>query len=531
MREKEDWKTLPPLPDLDEYANSLFEAYGYYKHLRGDRETELLCSECGDPILLVDERIAENEFMLGFPPNTKVSRWQSMIRSGAKGHCPCCGAKITYKARGRAKKRYTDWKSFLLGQASEDGETLWLRIFDTNKTYYRDSQAEIKIRETRRIKLQRDRKPVKYGTAAEYDKDWHAKSISWVTDGIATMLFGDVKDGEVHPDTWEAIENSFLKYAGVRNWYYGMEIERIIGQPYRSIIVSEASGKLIKICASFAYYPMLEYLDKQGYTDLVEGQIRGNAIIGRRGRKPWDRLGVTREHMSLLRDEPGWIWALKEEKKRGERWKGRDLAYICGGLNRQRIYKLKDEYGISYTKQENYIKKTGMSVAQWLDYLEMKKQEGYALDSIALFPKNLRQAHDRIVEEVNAREAERRKREKDETYKAIREKFKELTKRYMYTRRGMIIRPAMSAAEIIEEGRTLHHCVGASDMYMGKHARGESYILFLRTETFKPYATVEINAKTGEVMQWYEAYDKKPNKDTIEPWLKEYTERLKRKGA
>lgn len=31
------------------------------------------------------------------------------------------------------------------------------------------------------------------------------------------------------------------------------------------------------------------------------------------------------------------------------------------------------------------------------------------------------------------------------------------------------------------EGRTLHHCVGG-DTYLGRHDRGESYILMLRAQ-------------------------------------------------
>ena len=40
-----------------------------------------------------------------------------------------------------------------------------------------------------------------------------------------------------------------------------------------------------------------------------------------------------------------------------------------------------------------------------------------------------------------------------------------------------------------------------------------------------PYVTIEIRDK--EIVQWYEAYDEKPNKETVEPWLAKYKQYLK----
>ena len=61
----------------------------------------------------------------------------------------------------------------------------------------------------------------------------------------------------------------------------------------------------------------------------------------------------------------------------------------------------------------------------------------------------------------------------------------------------MIILPK-SGSEIKEEGRTLHHCVGA---YVERVAKGETMILFIRKETAPdvPYFTLEY--RDGKVIQ------------------------------
>jgi hypothetical protein len=82
-----------------------------------------------------------------------------------------------------------------------------------------------------------------------------------------------------------------------------------------------------------------------------------------------------------------------------------------------------------------------------------------------------------------------------------------------------MIRPAKDAREILEEGQTLHHCVGAGETYFRRHNDGQSAILFLRfaTDPNTPYITVEI--EDYAIRQWYGRNDTKPDKDRINAWL------------
>ena len=74
----------------------------------------------------------------------------------------------------------------------------------------------------------------------------------------------------------------------------------------------------------------------------------------------------------------------------------------------------------------------------------------------------------------------------------------------------------------------MHHCVGG-DNYLRAHAHKTSIILFLREKDSTPYITVEMSPK-GKILQWYGAYDKKPDKEKINRWLNKYTKQLDKKA-
>lgn len=84
---------------------------------------------------------------------------------------------------------------------------------------------------------------------------------------------------------------------------------------------------------------------------------------------------------------------------------------------------------------------------------------------------------------------------------------------------GILIRPAASTKELIEEGKALCHCVGG---YASRYASGATNILVIRkiNEPDKPYFTLELNrgaivqvrgkhncAPTGEVKKFIKAFE------------------------
>ena len=64
--------------------------------------------------------------------------------------------------------------------------------------------------------------------------------------------------------------------------------------------------------------------------------------------------------------------------------------------------------------------------------------------------------------------------------------------RYAFQWRGLLIRPAASQRELVEEGDALKHCVGT---YAKDHANGKTAIFFVRRakEPKKSYYTLELD--------------------------------------
>ena len=133
-----------------------------------------------------------------------------------------------------------------------------------------------------------------------------------------------------------------------------------------------------------------------------------------------------------------------------------------------------------------------------------------------------------MVMETNKEEMDKHLKEVAERYPEIRHVYRGLRNKYLYEDDKYIIRPARSAEEIVMEGRLLHHCVGGN-MYLGRHNKGETYILMLRfkAEPDIPYITVEIDAKNPRILQWYGDKDKKPDKKNMQLWLDTWLMKLK----
>lgn len=152
---------------------------------------------------------------------------------------------------------------------------------------------------------------------------------------------------------------------------------------------------------------------------------------------------------------------------------------------------------------------------------------GYDLNNtVYQQPRRLETAHANMVAETNKEEVDKRIAEVNAKFTNIKKSYRRLRKQYYYEDDNYIIRPARSAAEIVEEGRILHHCVGG-DGYLRKHDNGETYILMLRfkDEPDTPYITIEIDGQ--RVIQWYGDKDRKPNKEVMQKWIDDYLERLR----
>jgi hypothetical protein len=143
-------------------------------------------------------------------------------------------------------------------------------------------------------------------------------------------------------------------------------------------------------------------------------------------------------------------------------------------------------------KAVNYIAKqraddmkyTAISI-DWVDYIRTSARIGYDMcSSYVLFPKKLKEAHDRVVVE----------------YKAIKnllcdQKIQdmclEINKKFSYSNSEYLIRAPRNAQEINDEGTQLVHCVNT---YIPDIAERKTVVMFLRStgDPDKPFYTVEL---------------------------------------
>lgn len=496
------------------------KGYMYYKR-RNARYVDLLCSECGVGYTRAYKRGESFEASL-----------ESVIEPPQQNNyciCELCGASTIYKQRGRYENSVYEMNatSYLIEPYENNGAII--RMFNIQKFLRTTEAAEYVITERARLfigdKLDQIYWSCNRWSGGEWKDIW-----TWNNPGSA---FNPDRDsvGYLWPES--NIEDTFLKYSQMER--YGVYGDKLL-RPMRYARV-------------FKEVPELEMVYKLGMTELMQELLERGGHILREGKDFTERLGIHKKNFKeLIRVKGNWetLRMMQLEKKLGfelsiEQREKLRLYYLKLGENKLRlaldymsittfIHRIEKYAGMELPSGRYaacILDRVSHHITTYLDYLNMRNELHHDLsNSVRVCPRNLKEEHDKLVIEQNAEKDKKYIEEKEGKYPHIREQYKQWCKKYEVEFENMHIRPASSAEEIILEGRLQHHCVGG-DSYLSKHDEGKSIILLLRHQDKldEPYVTIEIKDK--EIVQWYEAYDKKPNKKTIEPWLTKYKQYLK----
>lgn len=154
------------------------------------------------------------------------------------------------------------------------------------------------------------------------------------------------------------------------------------------------------------------------------------------------------------------------------------------------------------------------------DYINFLKKLDIEITKNNITPKDLKKAHDLYSKKIKLIK-------KEEQDKKINIQIKKLNK-YKYENENYLIRPAMSAMELINEGEKLNHCVAT---YIENYSEGKTGIFVIRDKKFtnKPLVTVEI--KNGNIIQAMAKNNKNPTEEVnefIEEFKSEKLENNKR---
>ena len=294
---------------------------------------------------------------------------------------------------------------------------------------------------------------------------------------------------------------------------------------------------------SFNARPWIEYLAKAGLTKMAAEIVNTYGwwgdpdIINTSGKTLQAALQVDGNRINRMKQINGGLnvleW-LQYEEGTGVKISKESLEY----LEKQKV-SLDGCRAIlqetkSVNRMVNYMKKQKMTPSKlyitWTDYLRMAKAEGYdTTDDIVRFPRDLKARHDELVELDNKRKDEKRLQGYREMDQQIKERLPEAARYFWEDEKYMII-PAGKCEELINEGRTLHHCVGRDDHYMKKMAEGTSWILFLRKkeDLETPYYTLEIDMQQDRILQYYSEFDRQPDKAIITKVLDKFRKGIRR---
>lgn len=437
------------------------------------------------------------------------------------GRCPICGRYGKFISPGKSKRMDNDILYFSLYEPW-DGDGLVIRNIEVERVYENLYSDYRQVSPYREDMIEYARTFLKIGQTAytDYKKydEWNGRTF-WDYKNISGMTNIQIYEGR----------NLGVCLLQKKPWSYAMDLY------YQMKDRPKSNRDFLK---AYAENPEVELMYKTGMTALATDILKFGSVRKYKGKKIWEKYGVTKEHWNYIRDKNYGVWNLEVFQENDQKGYGCTLDQIEWFKDHMRRLPSKTimdvtsptkliHYLEKQTKRENGYGSISTTYRHYEDYINTMQQMGYDLtNTVYLYPKDLRAKHNEAAHRLAVQLDQKKKQEKNEQYKNIAKNYKKICKQYAYEDGDFLIRPASSAGEIIEEGRELHHCVGG-DNYLSSHNKGNSYILLMRHVNTPgiPFCTVEI--KDSIIRQWYEAHDQKPDKEVIQQWLDKYVKHLK----
>lgn len=454
----EDWARCEVLP-----------AYFIYGHARKE-VAKGVCSACGNEAVL------------------------SGVKYKAKAPCPHCGREMSMCPGGLAK-HINDRETAVVIQRV--GAALAVRVLKIGARY-QGGAPSVGIRENARQLIGLDHEGAV--ECRRYYLSSEGSQSKW-KEGLRPVMFGQ--------RTYEADTDGYL--------YCGNLPEALAGTPWQYCpIVPFYQHDIGPMTVSMFLrahieHPRYEHLIKVGFYELVcelvyhahehypapeldETQNRTHRL-----------LGVDVEGVAFLRNREAGMEELQQlqtyyradvkDRQRLLRWQmdnhvTRDVMQILEYMTAHKFMKYVDRQYAALRADGGRGRYGNMqyAVSEYRDYLDMCVKLGYDMgSSFVLYPKDLRQAHDKAQGRVKAKADAQMHRD----FKAA---MQSISGHLDYEAGGMKLLLPSTPEELAAEGNALHHCVGS---YTDRVARKECVILFLRqTEDLdKPFYTVEVRGK------------------------------------
>ena len=466
---------------------------------------------------------------------TQVHARGRRFTQSAYATCPNCGARVICVLEDGCAFAANYIENIVAVQKGTDGETVffrqWLLHRDNSARWehiedFLQETVRYAIRGNKTAKWQKQGKESYYMRTERYEMDeWTRWQDNRIYDGSYFFYTGGIE---------EALSGTAMQYADLEGY---LEEKRYNKNP-------------IYFLEYHAKYPVIEFLWKAGYRNIVHNRIFGmdrenrNAIL-------WERKKLKecfKFPLRILKLMPPEEWSLNDIQRVNDLWEkyggkvtDTEIRLVLQSKVDIQLWSRATTYAnagriLKYIKNQTDKRKEKnpdkRSISQndtaqaYRDYLQECEQLHLDLhDKEILFPKDLTAAHNRTMEQV-----------KFEKNKADQEKFQkavEKLEKFAWGEGEFFIRPAREQMELTAEGKALHHCVGG---YIKRMAEGETAIFFLRkvSEPDKPFYTLELQKK--RVIQCRTehnaSYDRKPDvKKFVDMWMEKVVKKGGKKKA
>lgn len=512
---------IPPLPEgFDKWIEdegTLDSNFILYK--RKGKKTEAFCTHCGETFTTM----VKMQHNAGDP-----DRYDYKVRHNYM--CPKCNAILATKAWGKQRELKTTDNVVIMQPADEYVAFSKFRVVKKFRRVDNFPNGEkweryMVVPETLRVLANR----ISFESVESYEirvvpllkKEMWAEVKEGGYYGLPDRRPMNIGEGTLYTKNLEEV----LKGTSVNPVVAELFLKREIKYPQSSFISAAAKR-------------YIEYLLKAGLTRLANQAVREHIGANAEAKNLKDLLDLDGQQLYELKQVNGntcAVAALKYAEEHGEKLNRETLQYIAdqhidpAELGMQRTH-MSLQRTVHYLAKQSQILKAPFHDVRRLykDYLSMAYERGMDLtDDIVRHTPKLRILHDRYAEEKNINDAVNAGAGLNKRFRQIAERYAENSEHFQYERSGLVIVVPTCAADIKMEGALQHHCVGASDTYMNRMNKGESFILFLRKkeDPQTPYYTLEVEYD-GEIRQSYGAFDRKPDWEKVEPVLAGFTRKI-----
>ena len=415
--------------------------------------------------------------------------WSGKFYQNVNVRCPNCGGLVHCVLETSENFLVENVENVVMAQKGTDGETVFFRQWRV----LRDPSGEWKelkkwIKET-----------VRYAIRGTYCAKWQKESkesFYYMYERYDLELWTKWKGTEIYDNAYY-----FCPY-GIEDVLKGTRME------YANIL-EHLGGKenQIKYLMNFAMYPVMEFLDKAGYSLLVKQKSdrlsKETRYAIRRQRKKlkecfkfplyWLKLKEPEKYSMEDIQRMNVFHEIRPQATQKEVEQVVNTHIHVDDMKILLRYMNMDKLGKYLEKQEEIRGKKDFGDSSYetsrmyRDYIEECQTLELDLnDKQVLFPKNLKQAHERTMAQINF---EKNKADQEKFQKAV-----EKMEQYTWEWNGLLIRPARQQEELRKEGAELHHCVAG---YCKRIADQKTMVFFIRKteEPDKPYFTLELQNK------------------------------------